>query len=94
VTTQIYSTLFDFPSLKSCGKFNSFIQSCVKLAWELLSTEWDLTIEYQSHEYNGELHIRHVTSHSLSGTQIRKYLWPGLITARNSQCHVKGVVIT
>lgn len=35
VTAQIWTTLFDFPSLKTCTRFNRFILDCVDVVWDL-----------------------------------------------------------
>lgn len=37
VTAQIWTTLFDFPSLKTCTRFNRFILDCVDVIWDLVA---------------------------------------------------------
>uniref|UniRef100_A0AC35F833 Mitochondria-eating protein n=1 Tax=Panagrolaimus sp. PS1159 TaxID=55785 RepID=A0AC35F833_9BILA len=37
VTTQIWETLFDFSSLKTCTRFNRFILDCVDVIWDLVA---------------------------------------------------------
>uniref|UniRef100_A0A9J2P5T5 Mitochondria-eating protein n=1 Tax=Ascaris lumbricoides TaxID=6252 RepID=A0A9J2P5T5_ASCLU len=37
VTSQIWKTLYDFPSLKTCTKFNRFILECVAVVWDLVA---------------------------------------------------------
>ena len=35
VTAQIWRTLYDYPSLKTCVRFNRFILDCVNTVWLL-----------------------------------------------------------
>lgn len=37
VTSTIWKTLYDFPSLKTCTNFNRFVLECVDVSWDIVA---------------------------------------------------------
>ncbi|CAJ0929890.1 unnamed protein product, partial [Mesorhabditis belari] len=98
VTTQIWNTLYDFPSLKTCTRFNRFILECVDVCWDLVAgidgryPRLRIDFEAPSH-FDSEKHTRFEGSEPLK-TQIRSVLWPGLFDQNTHQILLKMVVLT
>ncbi|KHN79169.1 hypothetical protein Tcan_06324 [Toxocara canis] len=97
VTSQIWKTLYDFPSLKTCTRFNRFILECVAVVWDLVAgidgKMPRMMIEYESRQFDAEKHQRHSNEGSGSSV-IKRYLWPALIDASTGRCLQRGIVIT
>uniref|UniRef100_A0A158R542 Mitochondria-eating protein n=1 Tax=Syphacia muris TaxID=451379 RepID=A0A158R542_9BILA len=97
VTAQIWSTLFDFPSLKTCTRFNRFILECVSVVWDLV-TGVDgkpprMTIDYEGDNYDPEKHQRFQDS-SVESSVIQQYIWPALINTCSNEYLCKAFVVT
>jgi len=93
VCTQIWATLYDYPSLKSCDGLIKYIKECVRTAWGLTNQTPAYTIEYETRSFKPDLHVRfHSSSTSVEG--ISTYLWPSLIEGTGGPCVQKGVVVT
>lgn len=93
VSNQIWQTLFDYPLLKTCKKFNAFIKCCVKVAWELSCGKPRYNIEYEGNEFDAERHKRHRAS-NLKGKTIKRFVWPGLVEVSTQNCVYRALVIT
>ncbi|XP_014667833.1 PREDICTED: uncharacterized protein LOC106809307 [Priapulus caudatus] len=93
VCSQLYATLYDFPSLPTCESLTSYIEECVGIAWALSNQIPAFSIEYESSVFTPELHERHHTSDQYSD-RILTYLWPSLIENERGPCVYKGVVVT
>lgn len=93
VCSQIWATLYDYPSLKSCDGLIKYIKECVRTAWGLTCQTPAYTIEYETRSYRPDLHVRFHSSDTGS-SNIETYLWPSLIEGTDGPCVQKGVVIT
>ncbi|XP_014664204.1 PREDICTED: uncharacterized protein LOC106806703 [Priapulus caudatus] len=93
VCSQLYSTLFDFPSLSTCHGLTAYIEECVKLAWALSNQIPAYCIEYDANAYNANFHERFHNSNPYSDHVI-SYLWPALREGEKGPCVYKAIVIT
>lgn len=93
VCTQIWATLYDYPTLKSCDGLIKYIKECVRTAWALTNQSPAYCIEYETRSYQADLHVRLHSSDTQSDS-ITTYLWPSLIEGASGPCVQKGVVIT
>jgi len=59
VCSQIWATLYDYPSLKSCDGLIKYIKECVRTAWGLTCQTPAYTIEYETRSYRPDLHVRY-----------------------------------
>ncbi|CAL1291997.1 unnamed protein product [Larinioides sclopetarius] len=93
VLSQIWATLYDYPSLKTCEGLKHYVKDCVRLAWSLSNQSPPFMIEYEGRVFRKDLHVRFHSSNQESD-HIKTYLWPTLLEGRNGPCVHKGVVIT
>ncbi|CAH1784005.1 unnamed protein product [Owenia fusiformis] len=93
VCSQVYATLYDYPSLKSCFELRDYVEECVKLSWALSVQIPHFVIDYDASMFNPDLHTRFHSSNPES-TAIQGFLWPSLREGQDGQCVYKGVVIT
>ena len=93
VSQQIWATLYDYPSLKSCEGLLQYINDCVQLAWGLANQFPPYTIEYDVRTFRKDLHVRFHKADANSDV-IKTYLWPALLDTSTGVCVHKGVVIT
>uniref|UniRef100_A0A914UR44 Mitochondria-eating protein n=1 Tax=Plectus sambesii TaxID=2011161 RepID=A0A914UR44_9BILA len=97
VTAQIWKTLYDFPSLKTCTRFNRFILDCVAVVWDMVAGVEGrpprLRLEYESMQFDSDKHLRFHSS-SLRSSAIKRYVWPGLIESASEKLVHKGIVVT
>lgn len=93
VCAQVYSTLYDYPSLKNCEGLKTYIQECVKLMWKLVVQNPPIAIEYEMPRFSSNMHTRFHSSDSESD-DIQCYLWPALVESDTGHCLFKGVVVT
>jgi hypothetical protein len=93
VCNQVWSTLYDYPSLKECAGLRQYIEECVRLAWALSVQNPPLIIDYDLKHFNEDFHSRFHTSDPDS-VQIKSLLWPVLREGEKGPCVFKGVVIT
>ncbi|CAF2987224.1 unnamed protein product [Rotaria sp. Silwood2] len=93
VENQLWSTLYDYPTLKSCNELLKYINSACRTAWGLANQNPPYYIEFQTTKYDKQIHERFHTSDNESETII-EYIWPCLIDGRDRICVAKGVVIT
>jgi len=93
VCSQIWATLYDYPGLKSCDGLIRYIKECVRTAWALTNQTPAYCIEYETRNYQADLHVRFHSSDTASNT-INTYLWPALREGTTGPCVQKGVVIT
>ncbi|XP_054709293.1 uncharacterized protein LOC129218999 [Uloborus diversus] len=93
VLSQIWATLYDYPSLKKCEGLKHYIKDCVRLAWSLSNQYPPFVIEYDARTFRRDLHVRFHSSNQES-EHIKTYLWPTLLEGKNGPCVHKGVVVT
>ena len=93
VCKQLWSTLFDYPSLKSCGPVLSYIKECVRLAWLLLLANPAYHISYHHTTFNQNMFNRFHTS-NLDSDVIVSFIWPALVEETTGHCVSKGIVVT
>ncbi|CAM4915752.1 unnamed protein product [Rotaria socialis] len=93
VENQLWTTLYDYPRLKSCQELLKYINSACRTAWGLANQTPPYYIEFQTTKYDKQIHERFHTSDNESETII-EYIWPCLIDGRDRACVAKGVVIT
>ncbi|CAF4910890.1 unnamed protein product [Rotaria sp. Silwood1] len=93
VENQLWTTLYDYPKLKSCNELLKYIYSACRTAWGLVNQTPPYYIEFQITKYDKQIHERFHTSDNESET-IVEYIWPCLIDGRDRTCVAKGVVIT
>ncbi|GIY49548.1 mitochondria-eating protein [Caerostris darwini] len=93
VLSQIFATLYDYPSLKTCEGLKHYVKDCLRIAWSLSNQCPPFVIEYEERVFRKDLHVRFHTSNQESD-RIKTYLWPTLMEGRNGPCVHKGVVIT
>ncbi|CAF2910503.1 unnamed protein product [Rotaria sp. Silwood2] len=93
VENQLWTTLYDYPKLKSCNELLKYIYSACRTAWGLVNQTPSYYIEFQTTKYDKQIHERFHTSDNESETII-EYIWPCLIDGRDRTCVAKGVVIT
>ncbi|KAG8192451.1 hypothetical protein JTE90_017981 [Oedothorax gibbosus] len=93
VLSQIWATLYDYPSLKNCDGLKHYVKDCVRLAWSLSNQCPPFVIEYEGRVFRKDLHVRFHSSNQESN-HIKTYLWPTLLEGRNGPCVHKGVVVT
>lgn len=97
VTAQIWETLYDFPSLKDCTKFNQFVFDCVDVIWDLVGgidgRMPRIKIDYECHgTFDERRHARHQSS--TQSAVIKQCLWPGLISLQDEKQILKSIVLT
>lgn len=93
VENQLWTTLYDYPGLKSCQELLKYINASCRTAWGLVNQTPGYLIEFQTMKYDKQLHERFHTSNNQSETII-EYIWPCLIDGADRTCVAKGVVIT
>lgn len=93
VCQQIWATLYDYPSLKSCEGLLQYIKECVRLAWGLCNQTPPYVIDYETRTYRKESHVRFHTADPEKEV-IKTYLWPALLEGHGGPCVQKGVVVT
>ncbi|CAF1471021.1 unnamed protein product [Rotaria sordida] len=93
VENQLWTTLYDYPKLKSCNELLKYIYSACRTAWGLVNQSPPYYIEFQTIKYDKQIHERFHTSDNESDAII-EYVWPCLIDGRDRSCVAKGVVIT
>ena len=93
MSTQLWSTLYDFPELKGCPHLQTYIEECVRVAWMASVQVPPLTIEYDAMDFSPNLHARIYTSNT-ENTQIQYYIWPALIDSRTGGILYKATVAT
>jgi len=93
VQSQIYSTLYDYPCLKECGRLRHYIEECVTVAWKLSVQNPPCKLEFDCQQFKPDRHVRFHSSNGDSET-VRQYIWPALLDSKTGTCYQKGVVIT
>ncbi|KAK7077479.1 hypothetical protein SK128_021860, partial [Halocaridina rubra] len=93
VCQQIWATLYDYPTLKTCEGLLQYIKDCVRLAWGLSNQMPPYAIDYETRTFKKELHVRFHTADPESNV-IKTYLWPALVEGSGGPCVQKGVVVT
>ncbi|XP_076363232.1 mitochondria-eating protein-like isoform X1 [Tachypleus tridentatus] len=93
VCSQIWATLYDYPSLKTCEGLLLYVRDCVRLAWGLINQTPPYVISFDTCTFNRNIHVRFHSSNQDS-QEIKTYLWPALLEGQNGPCVYKGVVIT
>ncbi|GAB1604782.1 Hypothetical predicted protein [Argonauta hians] len=93
VCSQIYMTLYDYPSLRQSSGLRQYIEECIRVSWALNVQNPRYIISYDSRTFNPNFHSRFHTSDSTSD-DILEFLWPTLLEGNSSCCVFKGVVIT
>ena len=89
---QIYTTLYDYPSLKKCEELKLYMEECVRLSWAFSVQNPILYVDYETKDFREDMHTRFHTSEPDS-TDIQSVLWPALLE-ENGTCLYKGVVVT
>ncbi|XP_071947079.1 uncharacterized protein [Antedon mediterranea] len=93
VSTKLFSTLPEYPTLKSSIPLTNYIQQCVRIAWQLSIQPQPYTIEYDNITFDKGRHQRAPGSNR-SSQHILTYLWPTLLEGMRKKVAYKGVVIT
>ena len=91
--SQVWATLYDYPSLRGCDGLRHYVQECVHVAWALSVQNPPLIINYETKAFSPAMHTRFHTSDPDSQT-IKSVLWPALVESDDGHCVYKGVVIT
>ncbi len=79
--------------MKSCNELLKYINSACRTAWGLVNQTPPYYIEFQTINYDKQIHERFHTSDNESDTII-EYIWPCLIDGYDRTCVAKGVVLT
>ncbi|GMR63022.1 hypothetical protein PMAYCL1PPCAC_33217, partial [Pristionchus mayeri] len=97
VTSTIWKTLYDFPSLKTCTNFNRFVLECVDLSWDIVAGIDGrfprLGLEWEGAHFNESRHRRSSTS-TTSNSAIATFIWPALVDPATNKCLLRAVVQT
>ena len=93
VCEQVWTTLYDYPSLRKCTSLKEYIKEAVRLAWALTAQSPGYLLEYDAGEFLEDKHTRFHSSDPDSSA-IKQILWPVLLEGSNGPCVYKGVVIT
>lgn len=93
VSSQLWATLYDYPSLKCCNGLIQYIRDSVRLAWALVNQTPSYVLEYEQRVFKKDIHVRYHASNTESA-QVRTYLWPALLEGPAGPCVHKAVVIT
>ncbi|XP_034254656.1 uncharacterized protein LOC117653237 [Thrips palmi] len=93
VCSQIWATLYDYPSLKTCGGLLQYVRDSVRLAWALVNQTPTYVLEYEQRLFRRDVHVRFHSSDPDSEA-IRTYLWPALLEGAGGPCVHKAVVLT
>ncbi|XP_064096920.1 uncharacterized protein LOC135208546 [Macrobrachium nipponense] len=93
VCQQIWATLYDYPTLKTCEGLLQYIKDCVRLAWGLSNQTPPYVIDYETRTFKKECHVRFHTADP-DNDVIKTYLWPALLEGPGGACVQKGVVVT
>lgn len=93
VCSQIYATLYDYPSLKQCEGLRNYIESCIHTAWGLSVQRPPFTLLYDSKVFQPDLHIRAEPSNNQS-ILIQNILWPALLQTNHGPCVHRAIVQT
>jgi len=93
VCGQIYATLYDYPCLKECSGLETYISSCVRIAWGLSVQNPPYLLAYDSRKYSPQMHTRFHTADP-NCEDITNFLWPGLTEGYGGPCVHKAVIIT
>jgi len=93
VCSQVWSTLYDYPSLKECSRLQEYIEEAVRIAWALSVQNPTFVIDFDSKEYKPDRHTRFHSSNP-ENLEVQSVLWPALLEGEDGPCVFKGVVIT
>ncbi|KAJ1525255.1 hypothetical protein ONE63_010079 [Megalurothrips usitatus] len=93
VCSQIWATLYDYPSLKTCTGLLQYVRDSVRLAWALVNQNPTYVLEYEQRHFRRDVHVRFHSSNPDSDA-IRTYLWPALLEGAAGPCVHKAVVLT
>uniref|UniRef100_A0A7E4W341 Mitochondria-eating protein n=1 Tax=Panagrellus redivivus TaxID=6233 RepID=A0A7E4W341_PANRE len=99
VTSQIWDTLYDFPSLKTCTRFNRFVLDCVDVVWDMVAGIDGrlprIKIEYDFFQspFDPSKHMRFETA-DMKSTVIKHCMWPALLDTSDNKYMLKAVVLT
>ena len=93
VCSQIWATLYDYPSLKTCTGLLQYVRDSVRLAWALVNQTPTYVLEYEQRLFRRDVHVRFHSS-STDSEDIRTYLWPALLEGAGGPCVHKAVVLT
>ncbi|KAK3918742.1 Mitochondria-eating protein [Frankliniella fusca] len=93
VCSQIWATLYDYPSLKTCTGLLQYVRDSVRLAWALVNQNPTYVLEYEQRHFRRDVHVRFHSSNPDSEA-IRTYLWPALLEGAGGPCVHKAVVLT
>ncbi|XP_037067859.1 uncharacterized protein LOC119089298 [Pollicipes pollicipes] len=91
VCSQIWATLYDYPSLRSTEGLLSYVKESVRLAWGLINQMPPCRIEYEARTFSADQHVRHQASDAAQPA-VHTYIWPALM--EEAVCVHKAVVIT
>ena len=94
VATQLWATLYDYPSLKSCGGLRKYIAACVRVSWGLVNQVPQYAISYEERAFQPDLHVRYPHLSCPTADAVKTYLWPALREGRDGPCVHKAVVVT
>ncbi|GMT05927.1 hypothetical protein PENTCL1PPCAC_28101, partial [Pristionchus entomophagus] len=82
VTSTIWKTLYDFPSLKTCTNFNRFVLECVDVSWDIVAGIDGrfprLCLEWEGGQFDDSRHRRTSASPTTSNS-ISTFVWPALV---------------
>ena len=90
---QLWTTLYDYPSLKHCHGLVTYIEECVRLAWALSVQTPPLVIEYDTWQFDDSKFTRFHSSNPES-VYVKAIVWPALLEGEGGVCVFKGIVIT
>lgn len=93
VSGQLWVTLYDYPSLKSCQALKHYIRECVLVSWALTVQNPPFVIDYDNTIFDENLHERFYLSNPESSI-ILSFIWPTLLEGEGGPCAFKGVITT
>jgi len=93
VCEQLFQTLFDYPSLKTCKPLLTYIKECCKLAWLLLLSNPSYHINYHQTHFDSTFMNRFYSS-DMDREEIASFIWPALVEQSTGHCVSKAIVIT
>jgi hypothetical protein len=95
VCDQLWTTLYDYPSLKDCPELHQFVTTCLRLAWCLTVQNPPYSIRYDcvGQTFDAHRHSRFHTSNAGS-SKVQNVIWPGLVEANTGVYVCKAIVVT
>ncbi len=91
--SESYSNSPAYAQIKQLEAFNSYMEECAKVSWDLCVQTPPMVLNQSETEFNFDLHTRFFNADKCS-SEIVTYLWPILLQSSSGSVLFRGVVVT